>query len=37
MRRLLAASMVEVAAEDPSSADARWCLSHYFVELAERG
>jgi GNAT superfamily N-acetyltransferase/DNA-binding MarR family transcriptional regulator len=36
VRRLLAVSMVEVAAEDPSSADARWCLSHYFAELAER-
>jgi GNAT superfamily N-acetyltransferase/DNA-binding MarR family transcriptional regulator len=36
VRRLLAVSMVEVAVEDPSSADARWCLSHYFAELAER-
>jgi DNA-binding MarR family transcriptional regulator/GNAT superfamily N-acetyltransferase len=34
--RLLAVSMVSVAAEDPSSADARWCLGHYFGELAER-
>jgi DNA-binding MarR family transcriptional regulator/N-acetylglutamate synthase-like GNAT family acetyltransferase len=34
--RLLAVSMVSVAAEDPSSADARWCLGHYFAELAER-
>jgi DNA-binding MarR family transcriptional regulator/GNAT superfamily N-acetyltransferase len=36
VRRLLAVSMVSVAAEDPSSDDARWCLSHYFEELAER-
>lgn len=36
VRRLLAVSMVSVAAEDPSSGDARWCLSHYFAELAER-
>jgi DNA-binding MarR family transcriptional regulator/GNAT superfamily N-acetyltransferase len=36
LRRLLAVSMVEIAVEDPSSADARWCLSHYFAELAER-
>ena len=36
VRRLLAISMVQVAAEDPSSDDARWCLSHYFAELAER-
>jgi DNA-binding MarR family transcriptional regulator/GNAT superfamily N-acetyltransferase len=36
VRRLLAVSMVEIAVEDPSSADARWCLSHYFAELAER-
>jgi GNAT superfamily N-acetyltransferase/DNA-binding MarR family transcriptional regulator len=36
VRRLLAVSMVSVTAEDPSSEDARWCLSHYFAELAER-
>jgi GNAT superfamily N-acetyltransferase/DNA-binding MarR family transcriptional regulator len=36
VRRLLAVSMVSVAAEDPASEDARWCLSHYFAELAER-
>jgi DNA-binding MarR family transcriptional regulator/N-acetylglutamate synthase-like GNAT family acetyltransferase len=36
VRRLLAISMVNIALEDPSSADARWCLSHYFAELAER-
>jgi DNA-binding MarR family transcriptional regulator/N-acetylglutamate synthase-like GNAT family acetyltransferase len=36
MRRLLAVAMVSIAPEDPSSADARWCLDHYFAELAER-
>jgi DNA-binding MarR family transcriptional regulator/GNAT superfamily N-acetyltransferase len=33
---LLAVSMVGVEPEDPASADARWCLSHYFAELVER-
>jgi ribosomal protein S18 acetylase RimI-like enzyme len=36
VRRLLAVSMVSITVEDPSSDDARWCLSHYFAELAER-
>jgi DNA-binding MarR family transcriptional regulator len=36
VRRLLAISMTEIAREDPGSADARWCLQHYFVELGER-
>lgn len=36
VRRLLAVSMVSVTTEDPASEDARWCLSHYFAELAER-
>ena len=36
VRHLLAISMVAIAAEDPSSADARWCLAHYFKELGER-
>lgn len=36
VRRLLAVSMVSIAREDPASADAKWCLSHYFAELAER-
>ncbi len=35
-RRLLAISMVTIEQEDPSSADARWCIRHYFSELAER-
>jgi DNA-binding MarR family transcriptional regulator/N-acetylglutamate synthase-like GNAT family acetyltransferase len=36
VRHLLAISMVSIAGEDPSSADARWCLAHYFAELGER-
>jgi DNA-binding MarR family transcriptional regulator/N-acetylglutamate synthase-like GNAT family acetyltransferase len=36
VRRLLAISMVDIEPEDPGSADARWCLGHYFAELAER-
>jgi DNA-binding MarR family transcriptional regulator/ribosomal protein S18 acetylase RimI-like enzyme len=36
VRHLLAISMVSIALEDPSSADARWCLAHYFTELGER-
>jgi DNA-binding MarR family transcriptional regulator/N-acetylglutamate synthase-like GNAT family acetyltransferase len=36
VRRLLAISMVTIAPEDGASADARWCLGHYFAELAER-
>lgn len=34
--RLLAISLVAIAPADPSSADARWCLTHYFSELRER-
>ncbi len=36
VRRLLAVSMVTIEREDASSSDARWCLGHYFAELAER-
>ena len=36
VRRLLAVSMVSIEAADATSADARWCLGHYFRELAER-
>jgi len=36
VRRLLAISMVTIAPDDPGSPDARWCLGHYFAELAER-
>jgi DNA-binding MarR family transcriptional regulator len=34
--RLLAISMLTIQREDDSSADARWCLGHYFAELRER-
>ena len=34
--RLLALSMLTIEREDQSSPDARWCLGHYFAELAER-
>ncbi len=34
--RLLAVSMVTVDREDDASADARWCLGHYFAELRDR-
>jgi DNA-binding MarR family transcriptional regulator/N-acetylglutamate synthase-like GNAT family acetyltransferase len=36
VRRLLAISMVSIEPEDSASADARWCLAHYFAELSER-
>jgi DNA-binding MarR family transcriptional regulator len=36
VERLLQASAVRLAGEDPTSADARWCLEQYFSELAER-
>jgi DNA-binding MarR family transcriptional regulator/N-acetylglutamate synthase-like GNAT family acetyltransferase len=36
VKRLLAISMVSIEVEDPKSADARWCLAHYFAELGER-
>jgi DNA-binding MarR family transcriptional regulator len=36
VRHLLALSMFSVEPEDPSSADAKWCLSHYYAELDER-
>jgi DNA-binding MarR family transcriptional regulator/GNAT superfamily N-acetyltransferase len=36
VRRLLAISMTTIEPEDPGSADARWCLGHYFAELADR-
>jgi DNA-binding MarR family transcriptional regulator/GNAT superfamily N-acetyltransferase len=36
VRRLLAISMVQIDPESPASADARWCLSHYFAELHAR-
>src|SRR3954454_803329 len=36
VRRLLAISMIAIEPVDPSSADARWCLSHYYAEIDER-
>jgi DNA-binding MarR family transcriptional regulator/GNAT superfamily N-acetyltransferase len=36
VRQLLAISAIALAAEDPASSDARWCLGHYFAELGER-
>jgi DNA-binding MarR family transcriptional regulator/GNAT superfamily N-acetyltransferase len=36
VRRLLAISMIAIEPVDPSSADARWCLSHYFAEIDRR-
>jgi len=36
VERLLAAGAVEIAVEDPTSADAQFCVSSYFAELEER-
>jgi len=36
VQRLLVASMVDVAAEDPTTPDARWCIEQYFSELNTR-
>lgn len=36
VERLLRASMVRFDVEDADSADARWCLSQYYAELAVR-
>src|SRR5215469_14580291 len=36
VERLLQASMVSLAIEDPTSADARWCFNQYFAELNRR-
>jgi DNA-binding MarR family transcriptional regulator/GNAT superfamily N-acetyltransferase len=36
VERLLQASMVSFAIEDPTSADARWCFNQYFAELNRR-
>jgi DNA-binding MarR family transcriptional regulator/GNAT superfamily N-acetyltransferase len=33
---LLQASMVQFAVEDPTTADARWCLQQYFAEIDAR-
>jgi DNA-binding MarR family transcriptional regulator/GNAT superfamily N-acetyltransferase len=36
VERLLLASLVTIAAEDPTTRDARWCIEQYFAELAAR-
>ena len=36
VERLVRASAVRITVEDPSSADATWCLERYFSELAAR-
>lgn len=36
VERLMRASAVQIKAEAPDSADARWCLAEYFRELAGR-
>jgi DNA-binding MarR family transcriptional regulator/GNAT superfamily N-acetyltransferase len=36
VKRLLTASMVEIAAEDPNTPDARWCIQQYIDELSVR-
>jgi DNA-binding MarR family transcriptional regulator len=36
VQRLLLASMVDLAIEDPTTPDARWCIEQYFSELNTR-
>ncbi|MCL5996192.1 MAG: helix-turn-helix domain-containing GNAT family N-acetyltransferase [Chloroflexi bacterium] len=36
VERLLSASMVSFAVEDPTTPDARWCIEQYFAELNAR-
>jgi len=36
VERLLTASMVTIVVTNPAAADARWCVAHYFAELASR-
>jgi DNA-binding MarR family transcriptional regulator/GNAT superfamily N-acetyltransferase len=36
VERLLGAASIEIAVEPPDNADARWCLTEYFKELAVR-
>ncbi len=36
VERLLEATLVTVAPEEPGSADARWCIGRYVAELGER-
>jgi DNA-binding MarR family transcriptional regulator/GNAT superfamily N-acetyltransferase len=36
VERLLSASMVSIAIEDPTTPDAKWCIAQYFAELNTR-
>jgi DNA-binding MarR family transcriptional regulator/GNAT superfamily N-acetyltransferase len=36
VERILTVSMVQIAAADPTSSDARWCFEQYYAELADR-
>jgi len=36
VERLLRASQVKIAVEDPTTAGARWCIEQYFAELGQR-
>jgi GNAT superfamily N-acetyltransferase len=36
VERLVSASMVTLAVEDPATPDARWCIGQYFAELNRR-
>src|SRR5262245_56698364 len=36
VERLLSASQVAIAVEDPESADARWCVARYYEEIGRR-
>jgi DNA-binding MarR family transcriptional regulator/RimJ/RimL family protein N-acetyltransferase len=36
VERLMRSAMVQIAVEQPESADAQWCLEQYFAELADR-
>jgi DNA-binding MarR family transcriptional regulator/GNAT superfamily N-acetyltransferase len=36
VERLLRASMIEIALEDPATPDARWCIDQYIAELNTR-
>ena len=36
VERLLTASQIAIAIEDPATADARWCLARYYEEIGRR-
>ena len=36
VERLLSASQITIAVEDPESADARWCVARYYEEIGRR-